>query len=182
MVSESVWDELNRSYGFEITLILLSGPFSRREILEKIPYEISQTRIERVLEWGYDKSIFEVAGTRGVDKYFTNENKFSAEQIASLNRRALLRIMDPIEGKVKPNTLDDLPDEFFYAYDRSEVEESSNGLIFDKSTPEKTELYEIFYDNRDMSTQAEGSYGHANSSHRESLFPGDPDPEFGDEE
>lgn len=173
MVSESVWEDLNRSYGYEITLILLSGPFSRNEIREKIPHEFSQTMVERVLEWGYDNSIFGVAGTRGVDKYFTNKDEFSEDQIEALNRRALVRLMDPIKSKEKPTSLEDLPDELFYAYDRSEVEEVTNGLIFDKSTPEKTDIHESYYD--DVAQDAQNNttprpYDHINVARLESRY------------
>jgi hypothetical protein len=92
------------------------------EIVEKIPYEVRDDQVRDELNEGYDLDVFSFVGEPGTNRYKFNEAEFNEAQIREINRRALTRMTSPAEEWGEISTLDEIPDEFFYKYDRHEVE------------------------------------------------------------
>lgn len=173
MAKKSQWEILKRPLGYEIALLLLANPKTRREIAEKLPYSnVRQTEYERILESGYRNGIFKIKGTRGADEYYFAEDIFTDDELRKLNERALLRIVDPAETRGKHLPLGELPDDFFYSFPRQQVKEIQNGIDFAFGVPDRKSIY-LEYSSK---TKDVGKI-HADVAYNKSMYRGvDPEP------
>lgn len=152
MATESQWEILKSPLGYEIAILALSSPVTRRDIREKLPYaKVDENQYERILERGYENDIFEILDTRGMDKYAIVEGLFSEREQRELNKRALLRIVDPPERQEEPPQLEDISDDFFFAFQRDQVERISNGSDCAADNPDVVDKQLRFSTERDKS-------------------------------
>lgn len=167
MATKSLWEILKRPLGYEIAILLASGPKTRNELAENLPYSnVHQTQYERILEKGFENGIFDIKGTRGPDKYEIVEEAFSNEELRKLNERALLRILDPSEPQGEPPQLEEIPDAFFYSVRRDQIEKIENGFDFAVGEPGRTSEYRRFssQSSNDGNETLEKTSDHQNTS------------------
>lgn len=160
--TETQWEHLDKNFGHEIAVLLLNEPMTCPELYEKILYKVSKDQIRTNLNKGFKKGVFSLVGELGDNRYQFEESEFNETQIREINRRALTRITSPAKEWGPVNTLDEVPDEFFYKYGRHEVKKE-----------ETFPHYVIFFEeDRGRGVGYTNKMDHANKAKNESTFLG----------
>jgi hypothetical protein len=156
--TKAQWKFLDKNFGHEIAVLLLNKPMTCPEIREKIPYNVRKDQIRCKLHEGNELDVFSLVGVPGTDTYQFEESEFNETQIGEINRRALARITSPAAEWEPVSTLDELPDEFFYKYERDEVR--------------KKEIvpYIVVFENKGEDMDYNYKVEHANIARKESDF------------
>jgi hypothetical protein len=155
-------------------MLLLNESMTVPEMVNKIPYEgVGGRQIRRISKKGNKVDLFSVEGVPGTDRYQIKKSEFNQDQLEELNRRALLRIMDPTEDWGSTETLDEIPNEYFYCYDRNEVRCLKDSMVFEKQT-DPIDIQTVFFSSKSSENRNNDidSGDHMNNRKRKSGFCG----------
>lgn len=181
MGSKSQWKQLNRSLGYEVAILTLKNPLSKKEIQKSIPYEYlsgeeNSTQIFRIVKYLFDDQILNVAGTMGTDEFYLADSEFCHKELMEINRRAITRMHFPAEERGPPVPLREIPDEFFKKYNRSDVYFGSEQVLFVEAfSDENISVYHLDKNSTSLKIREETeiiSGVHADAAQIESKFKG----------
>jgi hypothetical protein len=97
----------------------MNEPMSIAKIGSQVPYEtVHKRQIERIVGSCYEINLIKVTPERGAEKYTLNEIYFSKSELKKINRRAIARIMNPKDVRVKPSDLHEISKNLFVQVER----------------------------------------------------------------
>lgn len=120
MLSDAEKEAINRTLGYEASVLLMRKPEEPADLVRLIPYEIERKQVDRILHGLGDVGLVQMTKHPRNNLVEFNGDEITLEEQTFINQRAIERMRDPAPTLGDGLDVSEIPDRFFLHLNRED--------------------------------------------------------------